>query len=954
MRIGSAFLKARDNKEDRIQKRRSDNMAAFNSYVKTQAELGVDASVQDLETMKRNLAGGDFYYGKQLPSSNVIEETSARLGAIQADKDAKFATTRLANQRTRLDNLKATLDGYIGVDVTDDVWWAANKDKGSLPDLREIYGEEQAKNYLGMLNTEALGKYITTFNLQQYKTNAGIETAIGAAPAHFQAGVKSFLEGNRQRYVNEAEGLAESALIANLTTVMADIDNTSDAADAAVNYIKRFLPSEVEMSSTFEDRIRLSAATDFSQLRNRQMEAVIGKAQGETVPAAYANNPDEINRLVNKYASEIFNETDTSVEAENFRTRLRNDLLANATLSLTTIEDAAITEIKGTISDLRMDVAENMSTDDGDINELVDQYIGGSRIDLNGTRWKKNGQFTPAYLTLHAQIKSHLLAKLNIANDIEFAADETPMMNEIMGAVDPASTPGDPRPSVIERLINEEKDQNRKQKLFAEVNRIRAKYGRVALKDYNDKEWQPIWTHLQRKIGLRQSDIYREKSKGLTATAQTIVKETQEKARNLLADWAGGLGEEPEGRQDYRALSQMVSQYFIPPERVEEVFNAVTTALPEDGDYDQGNAENFSEFQRIIREVAQAQGLLPLQTGITTYTNNYINAGMDGLVEPGTTVLNWGKGVLDLSFQISDPHYDRLISLPRDTAQSVVTERREKLQSHIKDLELLRDKVLRTELEAPELAEILDDGSSATAAMSELKSRLNKKIDLYKKAVPQGMPSFLRHIPNTETYQVNEPNADTARKAGFQVGVKYVIDENDPKGFKVDVASNHADDPDGTQAAGKATAAELAIAEYGENPFGEPVPLRKIQVDLTGANKSVAEEINRAYSRFALARNKRQMDMLDYMLANKDVRNYLLNMRDGRLLHNPHHKKAMKAREAMLADPLAWFASIAASQEQLPRGNIGLGANQRSVDAENAIEEIYSGFGQETDLNEQF
>ena len=95
MRIGSAFLKARDNKEDRVQKRRSDNMAAFNSYVKTQSELGVEASVQDLEKMKQNLAGGDFFYGKQLPSSNVIEETSSRLGAIKADKEAEEARTVL-------------------------------------------------------------------------------------------------------------------------------------------------------------------------------------------------------------------------------------------------------------------------------------------------------------------------------------------------------------------------------------------------------------------------------------------------------------------------------------------------------------------------------------------------------------------------------------------------------------------------------------------------------------------------------------------------------------------------------------------------------------------------------------------------------------------------------------------------------------------------------------------
>ena len=252
------------------------------------------------------------------------------------------------------------------------------------------------------------------------------------------------------------------------------------------------------------------------------------------------------------------------------------------------------------------------------------------------------------------------------------------------------------------------------------------------------------------------------------------------------------------------------------------------------------------------------------------------------------------------------------------------------------------------------MAEILDDGAKGSpAAMSELRSRINTKIALYEKAVPQGMPSFLRHIPNTETYQVNEPNADTARKAGFKVGVKYVIDENDPKGFIVDVASNTAADPTGAKTAGTETAAEAAIAEYGENPFGENTPLRKIQVDLTGANQSVAEEINRAYSRFAIAGNKRQMDMLDYMLANKDVRNYLLNMRDGRLLHNPHNKKSMKAREAMLADPLTWFASIAASQEQLPRGNIALGAKQRSVFAEDAIEEMYSGFGQEMNLTEQ-
>lgn len=934
MRIGSAFLKARDNKEDRIQKRRSDNMAAFNSYVKTQAELGVDASVQDLETMKRNLAGGDFYYGKQLPSSNVIEETSARLGAIQADKDAKFASTRLANQRTRLDNLKATLDGYIGVNVNDNDWWNKNRTKGSLPDLIDIYGEAQAKNYLGMLNTEALGKYITTFNVQQYKTKEGIETAIAAAPSHFQAGVKSFLEGNRQRHVAQSESAAETALIQNLTTVMADIDNTSDAADAAVNYIKRFLPSEIEMSKTFEDRIRLSAATDFSQLRNRQMEAVIGKAQGEKVPAAYANNSAEIERLVNKYASEVFDEDNNSVEAENFRTRLRNDLLANATLSLTTIEDAAITEIKGTISDLRLDVAENMSTDDGDINELVDQYIAGSRIDLNGTRWKKNGQFTPAYLTLHAQIKSHLLAKLNIANDIEFAADETLMMNEIMGAVDPASTPGDARPSVIERLINEEKDQNRKQKLFAEVNRIRESYGRVPFKDYDDKEWQPIWQHLQRKIGLRQSDLYREKSKGLTATAKTMVEEAQKQTRDLLADWAGGLDDEPEGRQDYRALSQMVGQYFIPPERVEAVFNAVTTALPDDEDYEQSNAANFSEFQRIIREVAQAQGLLPLQTGITTYTNNYINAGMDGLVEPGTTVLNWGKGVLDLSFQLSDPHYNKLISLPRDTAQSVVTEQQEKLKSHIKDLKLLRDRTLRIELQAPELAEILDDGASATAAMSELRSRLNAKIALYEKAVPQGMPSFLRHIPNTETYQVNEPNAETARKAGFQVGVKYVIDENDPKGFIVDVASNVAADPTGAE----------PINSNNVEVFDTPT-MANIQVDLSKVNKSVAEEFQRAYNGFSpsVEPTGQQRQILNYMLKNEKVMAYF--QRIGR--------PTAKERAAMLQDPLAWFANVAEPDTQI-KDNSLMGPRFNKADiAEKEIENIYDSFFSSMDLVEQ-
>ena len=150
MRIGSAFLKARDDKEDRIQKRRSDNMAAFNSYVKTQSELGVDASVQDLEQMKQNLAGGDFYYGKQLPSSNVIEETSARLGAIQADKDANMASTRLSNESKSIANMKDILPFFLGTDPNTEKGKTALRNSKPFASLIGKFGEEQAFNFLNL------------------------------------------------------------------------------------------------------------------------------------------------------------------------------------------------------------------------------------------------------------------------------------------------------------------------------------------------------------------------------------------------------------------------------------------------------------------------------------------------------------------------------------------------------------------------------------------------------------------------------------------------------------------------------------------------------------------------------------------------------------------------------------------------------------------------------------
>ena len=116
MRLGNAFRKGYNEAVDTSRRRRSENAELFQSYVKMNADMGAKVSTEDLANYKSSLSGGTSYFGAGLPSSGALQETSKRLGQIQANKQTVAAGNALGNITKQLAIAKELAKAHIGTD----------------------------------------------------------------------------------------------------------------------------------------------------------------------------------------------------------------------------------------------------------------------------------------------------------------------------------------------------------------------------------------------------------------------------------------------------------------------------------------------------------------------------------------------------------------------------------------------------------------------------------------------------------------------------------------------------------------------------------------------------------------------------------------------------------------------------------------------------------------------
>ena len=780
MRIGSAFLKARDDKEDRIQKRRSDNMAAFNSYVKTQSELGVDASVQDLEQMKQNLAGGDFYYGKQLPSSNVIKETSARLGAIQADKDANFASTRLSNESKSIANMKDILPFYLGTDPNTEKGKTALRDSKPFASLIGKFGEQQAFNFLNLQNEGRISEYIANRNLGQFVTKEGIDVAVGVAPTWMQTRLRGTMEANMRAYYRKSHDTAIAEIAKQHTSIFKLQNNKVDAVKAAVELYTRSLPYDVPVDPTVLDRVSKSAAADWVLYTSDNMSRARLAARSLAPNSDLYSNKEALNAEVLKVLAE--NNIDPEEITSNEIASIRRIILSNSQSQLVTEENTAVDALIAKIQAApKRDY--DFLNNPKQIEEYAIEQMGGLGFDLTRARWTGtvDGSRITAKDLLLSRIKRALGGKAYRDNILEREEDVDNFEIALRATVDERG-----EPTILAGYLNSPVDNSTKEKVFNEVNRLRAEndlkpYPSMNENDPNNKDWANDWDWFSNQIGQKRVAQYTAEFNAVTKTAATLVEENQQavEARLLaLASAAGG-----EDSVAYQALNALNATFGIPSSKIDSIVTMMSEHIT-GKNIDPKN--DVDEFNRAVMALGSNLGLTPKETYRQQFTTNFINAAMDAkdLVKPGQSVEMYATEKVNLFKELAMPHVLALQNLSPDADPEKIKEAKAALQVMIDAVDDQR-KVIRTDLESPQIYGVLNmsDHQQGLAAM---RVQLDEFTALMRSAKPSKEPVFLIWNAGKGGYIVNDSAEDdlaNARKAGYQLEGVYVRDESSPTGF---------------------------------------------------------------------------------------------------------------------------------------------------------------------------
>jgi len=924
MRIGAAFLKARDNKEDRIQKRRSDNMAAFNSYVKTQSELGVDASVEDLEGMKRNLAGGDFFYGKSLPSENVINETSSRLGAIQADKQENERSTVLGNESASIANMQSVMSFYEGSDPNDTKTWNSISQKGPFAAIVKKFGPEQAKKFLRLTNEKVITNYMASRNVSQYVTQEGIDGVVSQSPLWMQEELRANMESNRRTYIRNAHEKATTAIGDQHAKIFGDITVKADAIAHAVNLYTRSLPSDVPVDPTFLDRVRENATSDYVLWQSGNLGKAQTYARGLDFNKDLYSNGEALNAEVISILDK-YNIDPKELGASGMAV-IRNIVLSGSQNALTTYENEQTAKLLSTITLAPKSDYDWLDRDET-IEEHADTLMGTLGFDFSRVRWKDMGEGNT--LTAKDLLKKQIVTALTSAstrdNILEARVDVTNYQNAVRARVDDNGGQ-----TYMAELIQRPYDQNTKEKVFTEVNRLRGEnnlspYASMNEADPSNKSWANDWAWFSDQIGNARVGVYDQTVTTATETADKIVLENEAAVTNRLA----ALAESSGGKDSiaYKVLQVLNASYGIQADQIDDIIEAISRDI---SNKDIDPAEDLQEFNQTINIVAGNLGLVGKETYRADFKRTYIATIMDGksLVKPGQSVTEYASDKVNILASMIQPYINAMQSLSPDDNPATIAAAQAQLNTLIDTIETQR-KVIRIDLQTPQVGEVLNmqDEMAGLGAMRVMLDDLRDKV---RAAKPSKEPDFLIWNRGKQGYTVIDSDDDIIARAEnmqFQVGGVYVRDPSSPTGFKLKnaeelVSSGTENAPVVTAKKGSGVMPDYTLLSPYKKPYWESMRgtgsnlvgttadaqvFDAIGLDPDGAkwvnrvNKNWLDEFQRGYYRYDKPQDHNGYTRkLDHEPRN--MMDFLEELETGhiRLGNGPENKKARKAMMVIL------------------------------------------------------
>lgn len=787
--LGSAFGGAFEESIDNSKARRSKNMEAFNSFVKMQSELGVDARPEDLERMKRGLAGGSTYFTQGLPSDFVLNATSQRLGAIKADKEVIEQSNVIANKTATLGNKNTTqqmakraqemlitdLGLLVGTNAADDPTWKTLSETNPVV-IQSIktYGTEATRQRLIVGDQNEVSRLISERGWSNLTDQAAQQSIIQGASPYQVKGLQAHFSTINTKYKTDSQRVARNAALGKLGGVFKGATNKNAAVKELMLVADNAMPIDLKIDG--QQRINLESQFEiaFDNYMNDFTSAAITQA-GVYTDTSIVGKSDEIENVAKK----LLAEAGVMAPSADQINRVKEALVANVTGQLRNEVDQKLQEIQTRIDQRLLQELEELDVGTKEFDAEVDALMSASNIDFTTPDYQdQSGNKTQKYLDDRAKIEQTLINRINYANSKELTRETKVFIDSVATSIKDGILSGFLGPDLGDR----------QKSVFIEMNNLRRAAGipeysvaRSPNGDYTDPEFRKQYAAFQGAMKKTISEAHTAALKTERQLAEDAFKAATEYQSSVLSKLA------EENTMEYVALSQLDSMFIVDEDKFAKVRREIEAQLA------QHEVTDWSTQGLLVMDVVKRVGadnnLLAKSAG-ATWKNRRIVSGMASrnLVKPGTYVGDWFTDIADMNTQAADVTISTINNLPLDATATQLKTAAANRTTAIKLLKELKADAIAERM-TEEMQAVLDHRKGTGGAEELAFSRaIDAKITELQSAAPTNMPTFITAL-SAGGFKVNPAakNVAASVQMGFVLGATYELDptSTNPPGFKL-------------------------------------------------------------------------------------------------------------------------------------------------------------------------
>lgn len=335
MRLGNAFRKGYNEAVDTSRRRRSENAELFQSYVKMNADMGAKVSTEDLANYKSSLSGGTSYFGAGLPSSGALQETSKRLGQIQANKQTVAAGNALGNITKQLAIAKELAKAHIGTDHATEEKDADGKVKpGGTTAYASYQAQLDAAGIKGDMFTFDWFKNNNFLNqqadFQQYYRDQGLmnlqsdsqwTAAYDNAPQRHKAAIQALRESTVSRLMSDYNSTATSQGAEGFQDLIKTSTTLAAFKQVAEQRFKNSFPNGFVPDQAAVDKYMELATKEYETYRPSYIAETLNKVDADL--AVDTTDPAQLQKAAKAFFARSGLGIPTDAEIDIYGTNLR-------------------------------------------------------------------------------------------------------------------------------------------------------------------------------------------------------------------------------------------------------------------------------------------------------------------------------------------------------------------------------------------------------------------------------------------------------------------------------------------------------------------------------------------------------------------------------------------------------------------------------------------------------